>query len=72
MAIDMVQDVFPGADVAWERTPRVKPERSLVLLENSGREIANVLQEHISDDYRGPGVDELSAALIKIKSEAQQ
>lgn len=66
MACDLIQAVFPGAAVAWERTPRVKPER-LVVKEGS-ETVADVLQEHISDHYRGPGLDELQLALDKLKA----
>ena len=35
----------------------------------SGDEIATFTQRDMSDDYRGPGVDELRAALQKYKKE---
>jgi len=67
MAVDMVQEVFGGADVSWERTARVKPER-LVVSVDGGKPVASVLQEHLSDHYRGPGADELRDALLKLKA----
>ena len=69
MAIDIIRDVFPGVQVEWERTPRVSKPTMTVDETTSGDEIATFAQRDMSDDYRGPGVDELIAALKAYKKE---
>lgn len=68
MAIDMVQEVFPGATVTWERTPRVA-KSSMTLTVSAGKTlVSKVPQIHISDDYRGKGADDLKKALEEHKA----
>ena len=69
MAIDIIHEVFPGVEVEWERTARVSKPTMTVDETTSGDEIATFTQRDMSDDYRGPGVDELKAALQKHKEE---
>ena len=56
MAVDLVNGVLPGADVRWERTPRVKPERLTVSVAKGGC-LVSVRQRDVSDHYRGEGVN---------------
>lgn len=67
MAIDIIHEIFPGVEVTWERTPRVAKPTMTVDETTSGNEIATFTQRDMSDDYLGPGVDELKAALQKHK-----
>ena len=68
MAIDMIQEAFPAAEVSWERTPRVKPEMLTVSSVKGVRaELANVPQRDISDHYRGQGVDTIRQMLMAFK-----
>lgn len=69
MAIDIIHEVFPGTQVEWERTARVAKPVMVVDETTSGDEIAAIVQREMSDDFRGPGVEELKAALEKYKKE---
>jgi len=69
MAIDIIHEYFPGVQVEWERTDRVRNPTMTVDETTSGDEIATFTQRDMSDDYRGPGVDDLRAALQKYKKE---
>ena len=69
MAIDIIHEVFPGVQVEWERTARVAKPMMTIDETTSGEEIATFLQRDMSDDFLGPGVDELKAALQKHKDE---
>ena len=69
MAIEIIQDVFPGVAVEWERTERVRTPTMMVMDTISGDIIATFRQHDISDSFRGPGVDTLKAALLKYKQE---
>jgi len=67
MAIDFIHTVFPAAAVAWERTPRVAVAK-MVLTVSAGKELlAQVPQQHISDDYRGKGAQDIVDALESFK-----
>ena len=68
MAIDVIREIFPGAQVAWERTPRVQVPQMRVEIADSGELIHSFKQADMSDDLYGPGVDELRAALTKHKA----
>ena len=67
MAIDLIRDVFPTAKVEWERTARVAKPVMVIDETTSGEEIAAFAQPDMSDDLRGPGVEQLKAALQKYK-----
>jgi hypothetical protein len=69
MAIDIIHEVFPGSHVEWERTARARNPIMVVDETSSGHEVAAFKQRDMSDDYRGPGVDELKAALKNYKKE---
>ena len=69
MAIDIIHEVFPGVQVEWERTARVANPTMTVDETTSGDEIATFIQRDMSDDFLGPGVEELKAALKKHKEE---
>ena len=69
MAIDIIHEVFPGVQVEWEKTARVSNATMTVDETTSGDEVVTFTQRDMSDDYRGPGVDELKAALQKHKEE---
>jgi hypothetical protein len=68
MAIDLVHGVLPGADVKWERTPRVKPEK-LTVSATKGGLLVSVPQRDVSDHYRGEGVDQLRNAVEKYRDQ---
>ena len=68
MAIDLVHSVLPGADVKWERTPRVRPEKLTVSVAKGGL-LVSVPQRDVSDHYRGEGLDELRHAIEKYRDE---
>ena len=69
MAIDIIHETFPGAQVEWERTRRV-PEPIMVIDETtSGDEVAAFKQIDMSDDFLGPGVELLRQNLIQYKKE---
>ena len=63
----MLHSILPGADVKWERTPRVRPEKLIVSVKN--KLLVSVLQWDISDHYRGAGADELRNAVEKYRDE---
>ncbi len=63
----MLHSILPGADVKWERTPRVRPEKLIVSVKN--KLLVSVLQRDISDHYRGAGADELRNAVEKYRDE---
>ena len=64
----MIQQVFPSAEVSWERTARVKPEMLTVSSVKGVRtELANVPQRDISDHYRGQGVETIQKMLTAFK-----
>ena len=67
MCIDVIHEVFPGAGVEWERTPRVSKPMMTVDDTLSGDEIHTFLQQDMSDDYLGPGVAELKEKLLAHK-----
>jgi hypothetical protein len=67
MAIDLIHEVFPGAEVEWERTARVAKPTMTVDESSSGEEISTFLQRDMSDDFRGPGVDDLKRKLLEFK-----
>lgn len=67
MAIDLIHEVFPGAEVEWERTARVAKATMTVDESTSGEEILTFLQRDMSDDFRGPGVDNLKQKLLEFK-----
>ena len=69
MAVDLVHGVLPGADVRWERTPRVKPEKLTVSVAKGGC-LVSVRQRDVSDHYRGEGVNELIGAIQKYSRDA--
>ena len=68
MAIDLVHGVLPGADVKWERTPRVKPEKLTVSAAKGGL-LVSVPQRDVSGHYRGAGVDQLRDAVEKYREQ---
>ena len=68
MAIDLVHGVLPGADVKWERTPRVRPEKLTVSVAKGGL-LVSVPQRDVSDHYRGAGVDQLRNAVEKYRDQ---
>ena len=68
MAIDLVHGVLPGADVKWERTPRVRPEKLTVSVAKGGL-LVSVPQRDVSDHYRGEGADELRDAIEKYRDQ---
>ena len=68
MAIDLVHGVLPGADVKWQRTPRVKPEKLTVSAAKGGL-LVSVPQRDVSDHYRGAGVDHLRNAVEKYRDQ---
>jgi len=63
----VLHSILPGADVKWERTPRVRPEKLIVSVKN--KLLVSVLQRDISDHYRGAGADELRNAVEKYRDE---
>ena len=63
----MLHSILPGADVKWERTPRVRPEKLIVSVKN--KLLVSVLQRDISNHYRGAGADELRNAVEKYRDE---
>jgi hypothetical protein len=67
MAIEIIHDVFPGVQVQWERTPRVANPMMTINETRSGDEIHTFPQRDMSDDFYGPGVDELRARLKQHK-----
>ena len=68
MAVEIVHGVLPGADMRWERTPRVRPEKLTVSVAKGGL-LVSVPQRDVSDHYRGEGVDELRHAIEKYRDE---
>jgi hypothetical protein len=69
MAIDLILEVFPGAEVEWERTARVAKPTMTVDESTSGEEILTFSQRDMSDDFRGPGVDDLKQKLLAFKQD---
>ena len=67
MAIDIIHETFPGAEVEWERTVRVANPQMTVDETTSGDEILTFPQRDMSDDYYGPGVEELRRKLTEYK-----
>lgn len=67
MAIEIIREIFPGAEIAWERTSRVSKPMMTVAETNSGKHVLTLLQRDMSDDFRGPGVDELQQKLMDLK-----
>jgi len=64
----MIQEVFPSADVTWTRKdPRV-PQPRLIVSTSTGVEVANIAQFDMSDEFRGPGVEEVAQRLKLFKS----
>ena len=63
-----MHSILPGADVKWERTPRVRPERLTVTVKN--KLLVSVLQRDVSDHYRGAGADDLKKAVEKYRDDA--
>ena len=68
MAVEIVHGVLPGADVRWERTPRVRPEKLTVSVAK-GDLLVSVPQRDVSDHYRGEGVDQLRNAVEKYRDQ---
>ena len=68
MAIDLVHGVLPGADVKWERTPRVRPEKLTVSVAKGGL-LVSVPQRDVSDHYRGEDADALRDAIEKYRDQ---
>jgi hypothetical protein len=68
MAVDLILEVFPGAQVEWERTARVPKPVMIVDETTSGDEIAAFNQYDMSDDFRGPDVEMLKGRLLKYKN----
>lgn len=66
MAIEMIQEIFPGAAVSWERTGRVRHIK-IVVTAFDGELVASVDQHDFSDYQRGPGVEELKQRLEEMK-----
>ena len=67
MAIDIVREVFPGAEVSWERTGRVANPKLVVTEPTKAFEIASVMQQDMSDDYLGDGAAEFKQRLEEFK-----
>ena len=67
MAIDIIHEVFPDAKVEWQRTARVAVPKMTVDDTLSGDELCAFLQRDMSDDYLGPGVQQLKDALLAHK-----
>eukprot|EP00241_Pyramimonas_parkeae_P014261 CAMPEP_0114246718 /NCGR_PEP_ID=MMETSP0058-20121206/12627_1 /TAXON_ID=36894 /ORGANISM="Pyramimonas parkeae, CCMP726" /LENGTH=71 /DNA_ID=CAMNT_0001359953 /DNA_START=203 /DNA_END=418 /DNA_ORIENTATION=+ len=67
MAIDIVRDVFPGVEVAWERTALVSRPKLSVYETTKGSEIISVPQRDMSDEYLGDGVLDFKKALEEFK-----
>lgn len=67
MAIDVIHEVFPGAEVAWQRTDRVANPQMTIDEVTSGEEILTFRQRDMSDQYLGPGVAELKRKLEEFK-----
>lgn len=72
MAIDVIRDVYPDATVEWERTARVSVPKMTIDEVTTGEEIHTLIQRDMSDDYRGPGVDELIAKLKQFKQDNEK
>lgn len=67
MCIEVIHEIFPGAEVEWERTDRVRTPMMTVEEVLSGDEILTFIQKDMSDQYYGPGVDELRNKLRELK-----
>jgi hypothetical protein len=72
MAIGIIHQVFPGAQVEWERTDRVAKPMMVIDETTGGDEVAVFLQRDMSDDYRGPGVDLLKKNLLELKNQEEE
>jgi hypothetical protein len=72
MCIDVIHEVFPGAAVAWERSPRVAKPMMTVDDTLSGDEVLTFLQRDMSDEHFGPGVAALKEALVAHKEAISQ
>jgi hypothetical protein len=72
MAIDLVRDVFPGAECAWERTNRIPIPVIVVEATKKGKgEVGRCVQYEMCDDTYGPGVDALKNTLEAFKASNQ-
>jgi len=70
MAIDEIHKVFPGAPVSWQRTPRVATPRMRITVDQ--QDLLTLLQQDMSDDLRGPGVEELQQSLKELKESRKE
>ncbi|GFH44307.1 predicted protein [Chaetoceros tenuissimus] len=68
MCIDVIHEIFPGAEVEWERTERVQVPMMTVDETKSGKQILTFDQNEMSDDMYGPSVDMLRQKLKEIKN----
>lgn len=68
MAIDVIHEVFPGAQVEWQRTDRVPNPQMTVDETTTGDEILTFRQRDMSDDFFGPGVADLKRSLQQFKA----
>lgn len=68
MAIDVIHEVFPGAQVEWQRTERVSHPKMTVDETTGGEEILTFRQRDMSDDFFGPGVADLKKSLQNFKA----
>ena len=71
MAIDVIREIFPGVQVEWERTQRVSNPTMTIDETTTGDEILTFNQRDMSDDYYGPGVEQLKQKLQQFKTENQ-
>jgi len=67
MCIEVIHEIFPGAEVEWERTDRVRTPMMTVVENLSGEKVLSFIQKDMSDQYYGPGVDELRKKLRELK-----
>ena len=67
MAIDLIHEVFPGAEVERDRAARGAKPTMTVDESTSGEEILSFLQRDASNGFRGPGVDDLKQKSLQFK-----
>lgn len=72
MAIDIIHEIFPGTKVEWERTARVSKPMMTINEINSDETICTIVQQDMSDDLYGPGVEQLKEALQKLKEKENE
>lgn len=58
MAVDLVREAFPDADVSYERgtTYNGRPEGKLTITASNGVQVASVTQREVSREYAGPAI----------------